>query len=216
MKKVLFILIMVASSFAALAQKGNWYIGGVAGFSSNASKDASGFKTTSSSWALGPEGGTFLKDDIQLGLALGLGGSSTKNDNKTLTTTTNIGPTAYVRKFFKVTDNFSVFAGFYLNYLHGKTTDYTFTPSTESTESSIGARVGVGIAYALSPRFTAFGQYGVLGYQHTSFKQGGNDNGSESSFNFGVNTIGSSTLSQANGSGSVFNVGIYYTFKKMQ
>ncbi len=72
MKKALFILTMVASSFVALAQKGNWYVGGVVGFTSNTAKNTNGFKTTSSSWAFGPEGGTFLKDDIQLGLALGL------------------------------------------------------------------------------------------------------------------------------------------------
>lgn len=215
MKKALFILTMVASSFVATAQKGNWYVGGVVGFASNTSKDASGFKTINSSWAFGPEGGTFLKDDIQLGLALGLGGSSSKNDSKTITTSTNFGPTVYIRKFFKITDNFSTFAGFYLNYANGKTTDYTFTPSTESTSSSVGLRLGVGVAYALSPRFTAVGQYGLMGYQTTSFKTGGNSNGSESSFNFGVNTVGSSTLSQGNGSGAVFNIGIYYTIKKM-
>ncbi len=148
-------------------------------------------------------------------LPSGWSGSSEKDDNGKIFTSTNFSPTVYVRKFFKVTDNFSTFAGFYLNYANGKTTDYTFTPSTESTSSGVGLRLGVGVAYALSPRFTAVGQYGLMGYQSTTNKVDGNNTGTDSSFNFGVNTVGSSTLSQGNGSGAVFNVGIYYTFKKM-
>jgi len=106
-----------------------------------------------------------------------------------------------------------MFAGFYLNYLSGKTTSY---PSgTESTQSGVGLRLGVGIAYALSPRFTAVGQYGLMGYQSVTSKVAGNTTDTDSSFNFGVNTVGSSTLSQGNGSGAVFNIGLYYTFKKL-
>jgi outer membrane protein W len=216
MKKALFILTMMASSFISMAQKGSWYVGGVAGFASNTAKSASGFKTSNSSWAFGPEGGTFLKDDIQLGLALGISGTSSKNDNTKISTSTNISPTVYMRKFFKVTDNFSTFAGLYLNYTSGKSTDYTSTPSIESTQSGVGLRLGLGIAYALSPRFTAVGQYGLMGFQSTTNKVSGTKTGTDSNFNFGVNTVGSSTLSQGNGSGAVFNIGLYYTFKKSQ
>ena len=72
MKKTLCIIAMVASSLASMGQKGNWYIGGVVGFESNTFKNTNGFKTTTSNWALGPEAGIFLQDDIQLGLVLGL------------------------------------------------------------------------------------------------------------------------------------------------
>jgi len=212
-KNFLLLVAMVVASSVSMAQKGNWYVGGVVGFATNTDKSASGFKTTSSNWALAPEGGTFLQDDIQLGLALGLSGSSNKNDNTKLSTSTYFSPTVYVRKFFKVTDEFSLFSGFYLNYTTGKTTNYSVTPSVESTQSGIGMRVGVGVAYALSPRFTALGQYGLLGYQSTTSKVAGNTTNTDSSFNFGVNTVGSNTLSQGNGSGAVFNIGIYYTFK---
>ena len=128
---------------------------------------------------------------------------------------TSISPTAYVRKFFKITDNFSTFGGFYLNFSSGKTTDYIPAPSVESTQSGVGFRIGVGVAYALSPRFTAVGQYGLLGYQTSTNKVAGTTTGSVDSFSFGVNSVGSSTLSQGNGSGAVFNIGIYYTFKTM-
>ena len=213
MKRALFIIALVASSMISMAQKGSWYVGGVVGFNSNTSKTASGFKTVTSSWAFGPEVGTFLKDDIQLGFVLGLGGSSLKNDNNKLESSSNFSPTVYGRKFFKITDNFSTFAGLYLNFTSGTTTFYY--PTVKVTQSGFGVRLGVGVAYALSPRFTAIGQYGLMGYQSVNNKTGGVDNGSSSSFDFGVNTVGNSILRQGNGSGAVFNIGLYYTFIKM-
>lgn len=214
MKKVLLLWLFATSSLVTVAQSGNWYIGGVGGFGSSTNESASGFKTTNSSWAFGPEVGTFINDNIQLGLYLGVSGSSQKNDNGDIQSSTSISPTIYGRKFFKITDNFSTFAGLYLNISSGTTKDYTGTPTSESTQSGFGVRLGVGIAYALSPRFTAVGQYGLMGYQSSSSKVDGIDAGSNSGFDFGVNTIGSSTLSQGNGSGSVFNIGLYYTLKQ--
>ena len=194
MKRTLFIMSLVASSVIAMAQKGNWYVGGVAGYASTTFKSPSGFKSTTSNWALGPEVGTFLKDDIQLGFVLGLGSYSIKDDQKKSYTNTSFSPTVYVRKFFKLSDNFSTFAGFYLNYSTSTATNYNATPNVETTQSGVGFKLGVGIAYALSPRFTAVGQYGLMGYQSLTSKQSGNTTGTDSSFNFGVNTVGSSTL----------------------
>ena len=204
MKRMLLIVSMLSLSVVSMAQKGSWYIGGTVGFNSNTSKATNGFTTTSSSWSLGPEAGTFLKDDIQLGFVLGMNGSSLKDDNGKISSSSNLSPTVYTRKFFKITDNFSAFAGFYLNYISGTTTSYTSAPPIESTTSGIGLKLGAGVAYALSPRFTAVGQYGVLGYQSVSNKVAGNNAGSTSSLNFNVNTVGT---------GSVFNIGLYYTFK---
>jgi len=83
-----------------------------------------------------------------------------------------------------------------------KVTDYN--PTIESTTKGFGARVGVGVAYALSPRFTAVGQYGVLRFRSTKDEVDGDEVSKDSDFDFGVNTTG----------GSVFNIGIYYTFKQ--
>jgi hypothetical protein len=211
MKKTAWIMVMLATSTIAIAQKGSFYIGGVAGYSSSTHTAPNGNKSGTSNWAFAPEAGTFLKNDIQLGLSLGLSGSTSTNNGNDTETVSNISPTVYSRKFFKLTDNFSTFAGLYLNFISGKTTDHTVTPAQESTQSGFGARVGIGVAYALSPRFTAVGQYGLLGFQSVSNKIAGNDAGTDSGFNFGVNTVGSSALPFA--SGTVFNVGIYYTFK---
>ena len=46
-----------------------------------------------------------------------------------------------------------------------------------------------------------------------TYKDNGNETGKESDFNVGVNTVGSSSFVQGNGSGAVFNIGLYYTFK---
>jgi hypothetical protein len=203
MKKALILISMVTLSFVAMAQQGSWYIGGLAGFSSSKSEAAGGGpETVNSSWAFSPEIGTFLKDDIQLGIALGIGGSKTEFDGDDESKSSQLNPTLYGRKFFKITDNFSTFAGLYLDLVNEKNTDYD--PTIESKTSGFGARVGIGVAYALSPKFTAVGQYGLLGFQSTKDEVDGDEVSKASSFDFGVNSTG----------GSVFNVGIYYTFKQ--
>jgi hypothetical protein len=213
MKKSFLLFVFATLTLAASAQMGNWYAGGVVGVTSNGAENAAGNKTTTSYWAFGPEVGTFLKDDIQLGMFLGIGGSSQKDANGKIYKSSTFSPTIYSRKFFKITDNFSTFGGLYLNITSGSTTTYS-TPNTTTDQSGFGISLGVGVAYALSPRFTAVGQYGLLGYRHTNDKTNGTADGGDSSFGFGVNTIGYSTLGQGNGSGAVFNIGIYYTFKR--
>jgi len=213
MKKQFLVLMIVLISSITYAQKGSWYIGGVAGYGTNTTEPTNGTKSTTTSWAFGPEIGTFLKNDIQLGFILGLNGSTEKSDDSKVSESSSFSPTIYVRKFKKVTDNFSLFSGLYVNYQSG--TEKDFTPSeTKMTASGFGISLGVGMAFALSPRWTAVGQYGLLGYTSVKFKQDGTETSKESDFNFGVNTVGSSSFVQGNGSGAVFNIGLYYTFHK--
>lgn len=210
--KFMFCLLGLVCSLNAVAQKGNWYIGGIGGFRSQTDKSSSGYKSESNYWAFGPEAGTFLSDNFQLGLYLGMSGSSGSDDGGNASKSFGFRPTLYGRRFFKITDNFSLFAGMYMNVGSGTSTN---SPSgSEYKSSGFALRLGVGIAYALSPRFTAIGQYGLLGYETVSYTSDGIDAGSVATFDFGVNTIGSSTLPQGNGSGAVFNIGLYYTFKK--
>jgi hypothetical protein len=215
MKKVLVLISMIALSSAVIAQKGSWYMGGVAGYGSTTKKDANDKKNVTTNWAFGPEVGTFLKDDIQLGIALGLDGSTSKYDGTEYAKSSGFNPTLYIRKFYKITDSFSTFAGLYLNYISGTETDTDEQgDKVESKNTGFGASIGIGVAYALSPRFTAVGQYGLMGYKSVNNKVAGNDTGTDSGFDIGVNTVGGSSFAQGNGSGSVFNVGIYYTFHK--
>jgi len=213
MKKHLLVLMIVFTSVVSFAQKGSWYIGGVGGYGSNTQDPVDGTKSTTSTWAFGPEVGTFLQNDVQLGFILGLNGSTQKNDDNKVSESSSFSPTVYVRKFKKITDNFSLFSGLYANYQSG--TEKSFTPSeTKTTGSGFGISLGVGMAFALSPRWTAVGQYGLLGYTSVNYKQDGEDAGKESDFSLGVNTVGSSSFVQGNGSGAVFNIGLYYTFHK--
>jgi hypothetical protein len=214
MKKLILVTLFFASAGIVSAQQGSWYIGGVVGLNSSTSKTAAGSKTTYTDWAFAPEVGTFLKDDIQVGAFLGMTGGSTKNDGNNVDKYSSLSPTVYARKFFKVADNFSTFAGVYLTTSTGSNTAYSGATALKTDHFGFGTRVGIGVAYSLSPRFTAVGQYGLLGFQTTKRKVDGDDAGSDSSFDFGVNTVGYSTLSQGNGSGAVFNIGIYYTFKQ--
>jgi len=141
-----------------------------------------------------------------------LNGSTDKNGDDKTSEFFGFSPTVYVRKFKKVTDNFSLFSGLYFNYLSGEETD--FTPAEEKFKASgFGISLGIGAAYALSPRFTAVGQYGLLGYSSITNKHDDTETSKESDFNIGVNTVGSSSFVQGNGSGAVFNIGLYYTFK---
>src|SRR6478609_3347858 len=172
MKKAPILILMVVLSSAAMAQQGSWYIGGLVGISSSSSEaTGSGLKAKNSSWAFAPEFGTFLKDDIQLGIALGITGSKETFDGDDVSKSFELDPTIYGRKFFKIDDHFSVFAGLYLSLISEKTTDYN--PTVEFQTSGFGAKLGAGVAYALSSRFTAVGQYGVLGFESTKDKVDG-------------------------------------------
>jgi outer membrane protein len=203
---------LVSFTFASMAQKGSWYVGGLAGFSASTDKDATNnnLKTVYSSWAFSPELGTFLTNEVQLGFVVGLSGDTEKFDGEKRYQSFSFSPTLYGRYFFKITDNFSTFTGIYLQYISGN--DKTFYGDYyredelyKTTHSGFGAKLGIGVCYALSPRFSILGQYGLLGWSSIGNKdKDGNKLGTSSDFDFGVNTV----------SGSVFNVGIYYTFKE--
>lgn len=219
MKKTILIFSLFVFTLSASAQQGSWYLGGLAGYSSSTNKDTDDNKTVNSTWAFGPEFGTFLSDNLQLGFITGLSGGTRKvGDNKDYSYTV-FSPTVYVRHFYRITDNFSTFGGLYLGYISGNMTDYDYNTDpaeeTKSSQSGFSARIGIGVTYALSPRFTAVGQYGLMGYSSVSNKNNdGEKTSTDSNFDFGVNTVGGSTLSQGNGSGAVFNIGIYYTIKQ--
>jgi hypothetical protein len=209
MKKTLLTIVLALSlSFAFSQNERSWYIGGVAGYGSNTYKPDAGDEVTTDSWAFGPEVGTFIQENLQLGLITAWNGSTEDGDGSSITTN-YFTLTPYIRRFKPVGEHLSVFGGLYLNYSSGTIDE---EGADELTGTSFGANLGVGVAYALSPRFTAVGQYGVLGYSSAKYERAGEEYATENDFNFGVNSVGASSFSQGNGSGSVFNIGIYYTF----
>jgi len=72
------LLAITASSFA---QTGSWYVGGTAGFSTSKTEFGSTTTDDSNSWQFSPEVGTWLTDNIQLGLGVTLGGFSSTDEN---------------------------------------------------------------------------------------------------------------------------------------
>jgi hypothetical protein len=233
MRKLLTCAIVLAlTSGAAMAQSGNWYVGGALGATSNTKNDKTSgidLKTKTSTWTVAPEIGTFLSDHIQLGLALGLNGGGQKEDKRDAVGTYTIqrksfsfAPTVYGRYFWSVSDNLSVFAALYLSYGVGSNKQLAYTqangttsPETKTTSGTFGTRLGIGLAYALSDRFTVVGQYGLFGFSSTTNKDNnGTITDTNTSADFGVNTVGAGALLEGNGSGSPFNVGLYYTFIK--
>ena len=207
MKKFICFFAVTFLALSSYAQGSIWYIGGVAGYGSSTYKPTNGNEQKTNSWAFGPEFGTMLKKDLQLGFILGLNGSTEKYGDNDETTTTYFSPTIYVRKFKAVTDNFSVFSGLYFNYSTGKEDDN----GDETTLNGFAVNLGFGVAYNITPRFTAVGQYGVLGYSSTTYKNDGEEYATQNDFGLGVNTVGSGSFVQGNGSGAVFNIGLYYT-----
>ena len=103
-----------------------------------------------------------------------------------------------LRRFFKITDNFSTFAGIVGSYTTGSVEENGYSGDVCGS----GVNLSIGAAYALSSRFTAVAQYGLFGYTTQTIEFDGYER-TESNFGLNVNTLG-----------PVFNVGIYYTFKK--
>jgi hypothetical protein len=198
MKKIFFVLILAACTLATYAQKGSWYIGGQVGFNSGTTEETEQADVKTTSWSLAPEVGTFLSDNLQLGFALNLYGSTEEQESDKITTS-SFAPVLYLRNFYKVSDLFSVFAGIVGSYSTG-TQEYTSTEgSVEYTLTGYSANISLGAAFAVSSKFTAVAQYGLLGYSSQTVEMGDTET---TDTNFGINI---------NSLGPVFNVGLYYT-----
>jgi len=212
MKRTLILFAFVAFAMVSMAQKGSWYIGGLVGYNISTDKpeDDDADKTVSATWNANPEFGTFITNTLQIGFVGGLSGYSRKVGDDKDYTTISVNPSVYLRNFYKFTDELSAFAGIYVNYINGTDKNYSYPDGNETvdqtTHAGFGGRLGIGIAYALSPRFTVLGQYGLAGFSNIVYQDNeGDKTHTESNFDFGVNTVGS---------GTAFNVGIYYTFVK--
>ena len=213
MKKTIFLISFIALAMISMAQKGSWYVGGQVGYSFETDKpeDADLDKTGTTTWNVSPEFGTFITNSLQLGFVGGFSGEAQKEGDNKVYSILDITPTIYVRNFYKFTDNLSAFAGLYFHYNNGIDKNYTYnTDGTEvevqTTHMGFGTSLGLGLAYALSPRFTVLGQYGLFGFSTVGYKNNEDEKTNHvTNAEFGVNTVGS---------GTAFNVGVYYTFKK--
>lgn len=198
MKKNLIITTLLLLGTGVMAQQGSWYLGGMAGYGSSSAKN-NDMTIKSSSWNFSPEFGTFLKDDIQLGLALNISGTNSEDSLSGIESTSSFAPVLYARKFWTLVDKLSVFAGLNLKYTSTTAKDFS-EPTMETKMNGFGADINVGIALGLGERFTALGSYGLLGYSSMTTDSGNDNDLTVTDFGLNVNTLG-----------PVFNVGLYYT-----
>lgn len=189
-------LALIAFTSFAFSQTGSLYIGGNVGFSSTTNNVVVGNDASSRTITFAPEAGTFLKDNLQLGMGLNFSSKNTSEDNSPSISTTTFAPVIYARKFTSITDGFSLYYG-------GKIF-FGITSNNQNVKTnSFGVGLPIGAAFAVAPRFGIVGEYGLLSYSTTATSVNGNETTTATTFDFGVNTLG-----------TPFTVGIYYTFKQ--
>jgi hypothetical protein len=211
--KHFFLLPLLAlSTLAAQAQKNSFYIGGQAGFNSTSTNIENNGNTTTTSksnnYSFSPEIGTFLTNQVQLGVGFTFSGSRLEtpaavNSNAFNTSINRYGGTVYSRYFFGE-GNFRPFIGLNASVLPGNSTaEYQGGANTlKANTLDLGANLNAGFGYGLTKRVTLVGSFGTFGFQRTTSKQEGN-NIKTTTNNFGLN---------ANTLGNLFNVGLYFTF----
>ena len=159
MKKVILLAaVAVMAVFSANAQAGKWYIGtsGIGdSFITNNYNFITGFATTNGNTMVGiaPEVGYNLKDNISLGLGLGV--TSIGKFNGGADQGTNFGVNPYVRWYAWQKDNFSFYCQGNLRY----------ATNDKSKIYSYGIDVNPGIAYSFNNHFGMTATIGALGWQ---------------------------------------------------
>lgn len=205
MKKLLFIIGLCMFFLVTNAQKGSWYVGGNVGYSSSQSKNETGNTETktgkSNSWSVSPEVGTFLTNQIQLGIAFTFTGSRSESQtpNNLVNTSNNYGATVYSRYFFGK-EEFKPFVGLNISYLPGKTKSTGGAFTSENKTISFGSNLNAGFGYALSKKVTALGSFGFLGFESQTSKPSSDTKFTTNSFGFNANSLGNR-----------FTIGFYYT-----
>lgn len=195
MKKILSLSLLFLS-ITSFGQEHPWYIGGGLSANTSSSNVTSGTKSRSN-WEVSPEIGRFVSPHIQVGASIIIGENRTKyfigNQNVEL----KFGGGIYGRYLFGEMA-FKPFVGVKIGY---DMNDVNWDDFSNGTSLS-SAYINAGFAYSLSPRWTVFGSYGMLGYSRSR------DSGVSEDLitdNFGVNL---STL------GNRFLIGMYYSFGK--
>jgi outer membrane protein W len=208
MKRVFVTMAALLTAFLSLkAQEGSWYVGGNAGFSTSQGKTEINNTETKTgkgnNWSFSPEIGTFLTNQIQVGIGVTINGSKSDNQatpQNTETTTNSYGGTLYGRCYFGK-EAFKPFIGLNASVLPGNSKSTTGNTTFKSKTMSFGANVNAGFGYALSKRVTAVGSFGFFGYNYNSSEPANsNTKFKQSSFGFDANTLGNR-----------FNIGFYYT-----
>jgi hypothetical protein len=211
MKHIFLLAAFTGSTFVAHAQKNSFYVGGQAGFNSTTTTvDNNGISTTTSklnNYSFSPEVGTFLTNQVQLGVGFTFSGSKQETPyavgSAASTTINRYGGTVYSRYFFGE-GNFRPFVGVNVSVLPGNSTVESGGAAGTTTKYNtmdFGANLNAGFGYGLTKRLAVVGSFGTFGFQSSTSKQK-DGNMKTTTNNFGLN---------ANTLGNLFTVGVYYT-----
>ena len=192
MKQItLSIFIFLFPLFSMAQIKGDWLVGGSAGF--DASKRESGNSTTNNfNVYFSPQFSTFFLDNWEAGINIPFGYSDSKNDVFNLETGhIVIGANVFGRKYFPINERFFIFWGLELGYLWN---ERTFSNTNKTSHIDLTAEMNAGITYKFCPRFLAYGKLSALRFS-------GNQDGYSGGFFL-------------DGTGSVLNFGLLIIFRR--
>lgn len=197
MKKLLFVSVLSLLSLGAFAQGGSWYVGGAVGFGSE--NDNFNNNQSRTTWSFSPEVGTFLNEKWSVGIALGIEGANTKDDNGDVSKMSGFKPDLYGRRWWKAGERLSLFAGLDVAFGSGSFKTYPANQEVSTSYSSFGIDVNAGVAYSLAERWTLLFKFAGLGYRSETI-------GDETTTGFGLTADGNITSNQ------FLFIGLYWNF----
>ncbi len=182
MKKIIFTAAAIFAFGIANAQdkkestgegfaKGNVFIMGSAGFSTESTGDFS-----NNSFSFSPRVGFFVTNNIAVGLAIGFDGSKQEDIvgggfTTTEDTRTDFSIGAFGRYYFNPASKFSVFGELGFNVLSRKDENSSsnggITVSSETKSNGFNVAAAPGISYFVSDSFALEAKWGLLQYETT-------------------------------------------------
>ena len=136
MKKLLVSAVILLMGTVAYAQKGSVYIGGEVGFETI---DGGEDGEDGSAWVFGPEIGTWLSDQNQLGIVLRFQGDDFA---------TTIAPHLYFRRWFPLNEKFSLYAGVNARFV-------SISPDEGESDSNFDFFLDAGASYSFCLLYTS-------------------------------------------------------------
>jgi len=185
---LLFFCFFAAMSLSAQDNKYTGHLGGTSGFSTAQSNAKN--SVVKKVWSFSPEIGIYPFAHWGAGINFLIEGVSQGNY-----ITTSYGCGIYVRRYFPVTDNFSMILGLNGSYKTTKAVQKFPQGNIEETENGIGAFFDLGMSYQLSPRWSLIGRIGTLGYNKTTNPD--NPDYGEKVFGINLNALGNPFLAGA-------------------
>jgi long-subunit fatty acid transport protein len=159
MKKVLFAIAAMTACVSASAQL---WVSGSVGIGNTANWNEDKAKTT---WNFSPSIGYALDDALEVGLALGLDGSS-KDDNSEF----NFSIAPFARYTFLSEGDFSMFIQGNIEFAaYSEKNHNTGLTKKDIKGQGFGVRIMPGVKYTLTDNFAIVATFGSLYYEHQDF-----------------------------------------------